>query len=161
MPRKFASMLRPLGWKESRISADLVIHLTHAHEKHGTGETKTIERYIDGHRIDYLKGKIACDFEWNSKDQTFDRDLYAFRTYYECGIISAAVIVTRSSELDTVCRHLGVNAKYGASTTWIGKLLPRLDSRRHGGCPILVFGITSLAVSTDWKSYKRSHDEKS
>jgi hypothetical protein len=32
--------------------------------------------------------------------------------------------------------------KYGASTTHMNKLLPRLHSGRHGGCPILVFGIT-------------------
>ena len=31
--------------------------------------------------------------------------------------------------------------KYGASTTWMGKLTYRLDSRRNGGCPILAVGI--------------------
>lgn len=31
--------------------------------------------------------------------------------------------------------------KYGASTTWIGKLIYRLDSRRNGGCSILAVGI--------------------
>lgn len=31
--------------------------------------------------------------------------------------------------------------KYGASTTWMGKLLYRLNAGRHGGCPVLVFGI--------------------
>lgn len=31
--------------------------------------------------------------------------------------------------------------KYGASTTWMGKLTYRLDSRRNGGCPILAIGI--------------------
>lgn len=30
--------------------------------------------------------KIAFDVEWNSKDQTFDRDLYAFRSFSECGM---------------------------------------------------------------------------
>ena len=32
--------------------------------------------------------------------------------------------------------------KFGASTTQMGKLLPRLNAGRNGGCPILVFGIT-------------------
>ena len=36
--------------------------------------------------------------------------------------------------------------KYGASTTWMGKLLYRLDSRRNGGCPILAVGIRKECV---------------
>ncbi|MCM1103885.1 MAG: hypothetical protein NC409_07225 [Clostridium sp.] len=36
--------------------------------------------------------------------------------------------------------------KYGASTTWIGKLTYRLDSRRNGGCPILAIGIRKGCV---------------
>ena len=38
--------------------------------------------------IDFLKGRVAFDLEWNSKDQTFDRDLLAMRTYYDCDIVS-------------------------------------------------------------------------
>lgn len=110
-----------------------------------TGE-KVIDNYIDGHNIDYVKGRVALDIEWNSKDQTFDRDLFAMRTYYECDIISIGIIITRSEKLNRVFRELGVLTKYRASTTWLGKLTPRLDSRRHGGCPILAFGITSACV---------------
>ena len=36
--------------------------------------------------------------------------------------------------------------KYGASTTWIGKLTYRLDSRRNGGYPILAVGIRKDCV---------------
>ena len=43
-----------------------------------------------------------------------------------------------------------VKKKYGASTTWMGKLLPRIHARRHGGCPLLVVGMTPNTVS-DWK----------
>jgi len=32
--------------------------------------------------------------------------------------------------------------KYGASTTWLGKLIPRIEAGRNGGCPILAIGIT-------------------
>ena len=42
-----------------------------------------------------------------------------------------------------------VSAKYGASTTWMGKLLYRLNAGRHGGCPVLVFGITPKLIE-DW-----------
>ena len=37
--------------------------------------------------------------------------------------------------------------KYGASTTWVGKLLYRLTAGRHGGCPVLVFGIGPDVIS--------------
>ena len=40
--------------------------------------------------------------------------------------------------------------KYGASTTWMGKLLYRLDSRRNGGCPILAIGIKKPCI-VDWR----------
>lgn len=40
--------------------------------------------------------------------------------------------------------------KYGASTTWIGKLTYRLDSRRNGGCPILAVGMKKKCI-TDWE----------
>lgn len=65
-------------------------------------ETNTIKGYIDGHNIDFLKNRVAFDLEWNSKDQTFDRDLLAMRTYFDCGMIDVGVIVTRSEELNDV-----------------------------------------------------------
>jgi phosphohistidine swiveling domain-containing protein len=126
---------------------------------------------IDGHKIDYVKGRVAFDLEWNSKDQTFDRDLYALRAFHECGLISAGVMVTRSASLNPVFEVVpqltksgepelhktgskagqpkNVRQKYGASTTWMGKLLYRLNAGRHGGCPVLVFGITPKLIS-DW-----------
>ena len=101
---------------------------------------------IDGHNIDFLKNKVAFDLEWNSKDQTFDRDLLAMRTYFDCGLIDVGVIVTRAEELNDIFKDAGIMAKYGASTTWMGKLLYRLDSRRNGGCPILAVGIKKRCV---------------
>lgn len=147
IPPKFSAVLEPLGWQEQRISGDLLIKF---YPRSGSLKgrfsdkaikEKKIENYIDGHNIDFIKNRIALDVEWNSKDQTYDRDLFAMRTYYECDIISVGIIVTRSESLNEVFRHLDVMKKYGASTTWMGKLLPRLDSRRHGGCPILAIGI--------------------
>lgn len=152
IPPKFSAILEPQGWKEIRISGDLHIKFyPRRGERRGVfssqhTDEKVITNYIDGHNIDYVKGRVALDIEWNSKDQTFDRDLFAMRTYYECNIISIGIIITRSEELNQVFRKLGVSAKYGASTTWLGKLIPRLESRRHGGCPILAFGIKSTCV---------------
>ena len=165
IPKKFDDVLYPYGWREIKITGDLIIK-KYPRQANQRGrfasepyEEKTIMGYIDGHNIDFVKNRVAFDLEWNSKDQTFDRDLLAmrtYRTYYDCDIISAGIIVTRSEELNEIFRSTIGNdgkaliKKYGASTTWMGKLLPRLDSRRNGGCPILAVGIKKQCVS-DWE----------
>lgn len=145
IPKKLSELLHPTGWQEIKITGDLLVKL-HIRKPPSVKEVK-ITDFIDGHNIDYVKNKTAIDLEWNSKDQTFDRDLYAFRTFYECGIISCGVIITRSEKFNELFVKLGIMKKYGASTTWIGKLLPRINSRRHGGCPLLVVGITPKVIS--------------
>lgn len=154
IPKKFDDFLYPLGWREIRISGDLTVKKfpRQAVQRRGRFsdvpfETETIYGFIDGHNIDFLKNKVAFDLEWNSKDQTFDRDLLAMRTYFDCGLIDVGIIVTRSEELNEVFKTIRdaqgqlLMRKYGASTTWLGKLTYRLDSRRNGGCPILAIGI--------------------
>ncbi|MBC7768426.1 MAG: restriction endonuclease [Phycisphaerales bacterium] len=151
--KRFRDLLRPNGWLETKVTADLLVRRAvgrKAQEEDDAADPELIRRgYIEGHKVDFVKGSVALDFEWNSKDQTFDRDLYALRTFYECGVIAAGVLVTRSESLNTIFKKLGVQQKYGASTTWMGKLLPRLDAGRNGGCPVLVLGITPRLV-TDW-----------
>ena len=153
IPKKFDDVLYPCGWREIRISGDLIVKKYPRQTAQRRGrfsdepfEIETIKGYIDGHNIDFLKNKVAFDLEWNSKDQTFDRDLLAMRTYFDCGLIDVGVIVTRAEELNDIFRGAGIMAKYGASTTWMGKLLYRLDSRRNGGCPILAVGIKKGCV---------------
>lgn len=153
IPKKFDDVLYPYGWREMRISGDLEVKKYPRQTVQRRGrfanepfEVDVIKGYIDGHNIDFLKNRVAFDLEWNSKDQTFDRDLLAMRTYFDCGLIDVGVIVTRSEELNDIFRELGIIAKYGASTTWMGKLTYRLDSRRNGGCPILAVGIRKACV---------------
>ncbi len=113
-----------------------------------------VEVHQDTHKVDYLKGRIAFDMEWNSKDQTFDRDLFAFRTFFDYDRISVGVLVTRSNDLDSLFNEMGesIKKKYGASTTHMNKLLPRLRAGRNGGCPVLVFGITKKLVDDRYES---------
>jgi hypothetical protein len=145
IPKKLSSLLHPLNWNEVKITGDLLVKL---HQRHPTSVTEiVIEDFIGGHNIDYVKNKIALDMEWNSKDQTFDRDLYAMRTFYECGIIACGIIITRSESLNGVFKRLNIMKKYGASTTWMGKLIPRINSRRHGGCPLFIVGITPNVIT--------------
>lgn len=160
IPQKFDDVLYPYGWREIRISGDLTINKypRAANKKRGhfadlPSDHTTIPGYIDGHNIDFVKGRVAFDLEWNSKDQTFDRDLLAMRTYFECGLIDVGVIVTRAKELNELFKAIKdekgnpLMKKYGASTTWIGKLVYRLNSRRNGGCPILAVGIRKGCIT--------------
>ena len=151
IPKKFDDILYPYGWREIRITGDLSVKLYPRGKSRGRfsdvpSDEKIIKGYIDGHNIDFVKGKVAFDLEWNSKDQTFDRDLLAMRTYFDCGLIEAGIIITRSEELNDIFSELGIRSKYGASTTWMGKLDYRLKSRRNGGCPILAIGIKKPCV---------------
>lgn len=144
VPKKISKFLRPKEWKEVQITGDLLVKI---HKRNPSIETQmVIEDFIGGHNIDYVKNDVAIDMEWNSKDQTYDRDLFAFRTFYEYGLIKCGVIITRSENLNSIFKRLKIMTKYGASTTWMGKLLPRIRSGRHGGCPLLIVGITSACV---------------
>jgi Restriction endonuclease BglII len=178
IPKIFSAALRPRGWHETVISADLLVTLKWREQIRKTKSGKPVmraaertikrERYLDGHKIDYVKGKVAFDLEWNSKDQTFDRDLYAMSAFFLSGAIDVGILVTRSGSMNEVFRQVGAALtkrgdierrkdgserstmqKYGASTTWMGKLIYRLNAGRNGGCPILAFGITPALVS-DW-----------
>jgi len=158
IPGKFDDVLYPLGWREIRITGDLMVKMypRRANQRGAFSkepfDEKIIEGYIDGHNIDFIKNKVAFDLEWNSKDQTFDRDLLAMRTYFDCGLIEVGIIVTRAEELNDIFKVVADQAgkplmkKYGASTTWMGKLEYRLKSRRNGGCPILAIGIKKSCI---------------
>ncbi len=158
---QYVDELLPDDWVEARISADLRVRLHDAKKREVILKEYWREGYLDGHRIDYLKGRVALDVEWNSKDQTYDRDLYAFSAFHQAGAIDLGVILTRGSSLDgAFFRSLGpvltkdgkdgtemVFRKFGASTTWMGKLLYRLDAGRNAGCPVLAIGITPRCIA--------------
>lgn len=176
IPKLLSASLRPNGWQETIIRGDLLVEKISRVQigVQGNGRPKTEKRretirrskYLDGHKVDYVKGRVAFDLEWNSKDQTFDRDLYAFSAFAQTGVIDVGVLVTRGGpEMTEFIKGLGqsltkkgepeftrsgaprmVGAKYGASTTWMGKLLYRLNAGRNGACPVLVFGITPRCV---------------
>jgi hypothetical protein len=171
IPKAFSGLLRPRGWHETVIQGDLKIRLSWTEGIPRLRKSREVvrEKFLDGHKIDYVKDRVAFDLEWNSKDQTFDRDLYAMSAFAQCGVIDAAVLVTRSKDLNEVFRQVGpaltrdgqiernkkgaprpTIAKYGASTTWMGKLLYRLNAGRNGGCPVLAIGIKAACV-TDWR----------
>lgn len=95
------------------------------------------------HEVDCYKHQVALEVEWNNKDPFFDRDLNNFRLLFDLRAISVGIIITRSDDLQRIFNSLGKGPSYGASTTHMSKLLPRIEGGSGGGCPILVFGITS------------------
>lgn len=122
--------LGSLGWKVKNFDTQLVLDKVP----------------IDSptHEIDCFKNKVALEIEWNNKDPFFDRDLNNFRLLFDLRAISVGIIITRSTHLhEETFRSLPptVHRKYGASTTHMGKLLPKLNGGGGGGCPIIAIGI--------------------
>jgi len=101
------------------------------------------------HKVDCVKGPVALEIEWSNKDPFYDRDLNNFRLLFDLRAISVGVIITKSDELRGTFESLGVWSKFGTSTTWMGKLIPRIDGGGGGGCPVLVFGIGNAAYVED------------
>lgn len=122
--------LEARGWQEKKFDTSIKVDET--------------ERASPTHKVDCFKGRVGLEIEWNNKDPFFDRDLNNFRLLFDLRVIDVGVIVTRASNLQVLFKSLGkkVGDKYGASTTHMDKLLPRLEGGGGGGCPILAFGIT-------------------
>lgn len=115
------------GWLEKAFDTRIIVDNT--------------EHVTPTHSIDCYKNRVALEVEWNNKDPFFDRDLNNFRLLFELRAIDVGVIITRCSELQEIFVQLGRGASYGASTTHLSKLLPRIEGGGGGGCPIVVFGI--------------------
>ncbi len=101
------------------------------------------------HEVDCFKNRVALEIEWNNKDPFFDRDLNNFRLLFELRAVSVGVIITRCDELQSIFDDLGRGDSYGASTTHMSKLLPRIEGGGGAGCPIVVFGIRRTLYAED------------
>lgn len=132
---KIDEHLYQLGWEEKSFDTKVVIDQI-------TLESPT-------HKVDCFKNDIALEIEWNNKDPFYDRDLNNFRLLFDLRAISVGVIITRCDELQETFVNLGKGASYGASTTHMSKLLPRIEGGGGGGCPILVFGISNRLYVED------------
>ena len=135
--RRMDGFLAERGWVERKF--DTVIRVDDD------------ERASPTHKVDCVKGRVGLEIEWNNKDPFFDRDLNNFRLLFDLRVIDVGIIVTRATHLQQLFRVLGskVGAKYGAATTHMDKLLPRIEGGGGGGCPILAFGITKALYVED------------
>ncbi|XOF34466.1 MAG: BglII/BstYI family type II restriction endonuclease [Candidatus Electrothrix sp. YB6] len=123
------------GWLEKDFSTQVVVD-------DQIMETPT-------HKIDCYKNRIALEIEWNNKDPFFDRDLNNFRLLFDLRAISVGIIITRCDDLQDIFNDLGRGQSFGASTTHMSKLLPRIEGGGGAGCPLLVFGISKSLYIED------------
>ncbi len=126
--KRLDSLLAARGWLETKFETQIKVD-------ENVYESPT-------HKVDCFKNRIALELEWSNKDPFFDRDLNNFRLLFDLRAISVGIIVTKSNVLRPIFEGLGVWQKYGTSTTWINKLIPRIEGGGGGGCPVLVLGIT-------------------
>lgn len=129
------SALANLGWLEQEFETKIVV------------DDAVLESPT--HKVDCFKNGVGLEIEWNNKDPFYDRDLNNFRLLFDLRTVHVGVIVTRSDELQSIFDSLGRGSSYGASTTHMSKLRPRLEGGSGGGCPILVFGITTRLYVED------------
>ena len=127
--------LADLGWEEQSFETKIVV------------DDAILESPT--HKVDCFKNGVGLEIEWNNKDPFYDRDLNNFRLFFDLRTVHVGVIVTRADELQKIFDSLGRGDSYGASTTHMSKLLPRLEGGSGGGCPILAFGITSKLYVED------------
>jgi hypothetical protein len=123
------------GWVEKQFETEIVV------------DSNRIESPT--HQVDCFKNRVALEIEWNNKDPFFDRDLNNFRLLFELRAVSVGIIVTRCDDLQDIFNELGRGSSFGASTTHISKLLPRIEGGGGGGCPVLVIGISKKLYIED------------
>lgn len=127
--------LRERGWAETNFHTRIVVD----------------DDFRDSptHKVDCFKNGVGLEVEWNNKDPFYDRDLNNFRLLFELRVIEVGIIFTRCDDLQLIFDNLGRGPSYGMSTTHMSKLLPRIEGGGGGGCPVLVFGISSRLYVPD------------
>lgn len=145
------------GWEPKNWDTDIYVTET----KGGKAVSEPMIRHSPTHEVDHVKGEIALEIEWSNKDPFFDRDLNNFRLLFDLRTIAVGIILTKDDSLIDLFKTLPdlektgeqkvdkrtgkpvfCNTKFGMSTTWLSKLLPRIEGGGGGGCPILVLAIT-------------------
>lgn len=79
------------GWRPARL--DLETRGILLFESGERTELPAIHQ--DGYIVDNFKNRVVLDVEWNAKDGNLDRDLASYRSWFEAGVISAGVIITK------------------------------------------------------------------
>jgi len=147
---------RNRGWRETRADVETVLSLT-VFPYGPAGESNVVKEQgeqvsASGFRVDNYLDRVALDVEWNAKDGNLDRDVGAYRAWYDLALIDVGVIITRTQDdiralayqlsLDAGVPETEAKRRFGTTTTTnFAKLRPRLERGDGGGCPILAIGI--------------------
>ena len=119
IPIAIDGFLQGRGWQERKFDIEITVD----------GEVIPIPT----HKIDNFKNRVGLEVEWNNKTEFYDRDLNNFRLLKELRVLSVGVVVTRSSELQTIFDEL----RKGASLRQLDNPLEQdhpEGARRGGGC---------------------------
>ena len=147
-------LFREKGWREARLDLETTGRII-------SKSNKVLEELPpvtqEGYLVDNFKNRVVLDVEWNAKDGNLDRDLAAYRSWHEAGIISAAVIITkdRVSLLDLAkelwdahqgglpeaekSSKLPIDLETSTTTTF-DKAELRVRRGVMGTCPVLIVG---------------------
>ncbi|MCC6619307.1 MAG: restriction endonuclease [Chloroflexi bacterium] len=145
IPKRLNREFRERGWREARYDTHLRSVVRVKPYTRGEGPTeREAESKSLGYLVDSVKDRIALDVEWHAKDGNLDRDIGAYRAFYDGAVIDGGVIVTRSyTGIRTLSVELGRAGGFKTTTTTtIEKLTDRLARGDGGGCPILGVAIT-------------------
>ncbi len=144
------------GWVEARLDLETKGIL---YRKSGDriGELPAVKQ--EGYLVDNFKNRVVLDVEWNAKDGNLDRDLASYRSWFEAGVISSAVIITKDRlKLLSLARKLWAqhqatlpeekrNAKLPidlttSTVTAFDKAQMRVKRGVMGTCPVLIVAAT-------------------
>jgi hypothetical protein len=154
--RLIDDMFSQRGWREIRVDLTTQGVLV---SRGGEEVGKLPPVYQEGYLVDNFKGRVALDVEWNAKDGNLDRDLSAYRSWHEAGVISAAVLITQDrlplkalaetlwgDHQDTLLpdqKNPKLPIDLGTSTTTnLDKAALRIRRGVMGTCPLLVIAAT-------------------
>ena len=142
-----------LGWRETRLDLETkgILFL-----KSGEKLEELPAIYQKGYLVDNFKNRIVLDVEWNAKDGNLDRDLASYRSWFEAGVISAGVIITKDRlALLNLARRIWANYQATlaptehskmpidlttSTVTAFDKAQMRVRRGVMGSCPVLIVG---------------------
>lgn len=144
------------GWCEARLDLETkgILFLKSGKK---LGELPPV--YQEGYLVDNFKNRIVLDVEWNAKDGNLDRDLASYRSWFEAGVISAGVIITKDrlsllqlarriwseyqATIDEAERKPKLPIDLTTSTvTAFDKARMRVRRGVMGSCPVLIVAAT-------------------
>lgn len=144
------------GWRETKLDLETrgILYLKDGEK---LGELPPV--YQEGYLVDNFKNRIVLDVEWNAKDGNLDRDLASYRSWFEAGVISAGVIITKDrpallklarrlwAEYQDTLSEEARNPKLPidlttSTVTAFDKAQMRVRRGVMGSCPVLIVAAT-------------------